>query len=278
MIRSESFKYQNIQYFKYGYNPIGKPFLFVYVYYLDGLLVDTGQPKARKTILRSLGDLKVDQIFLTHHHEDHTGNAPSLSKKFGCPVYAPSKCCELMKSPPSLSFAQQMVWGNRPPNNDIISKDGRIETPNYKLKQIPIPGHAEDMVALYDQENGWLFSSDLFVNSYIGYFLKSESVTQQIDSIKRILSLDFEILFCSHNPRIKDGREKLTQKLHYMEDFYDKVVTEHKKGLEAKQVFKSLQLKEHGFTYLLSHGELSKLNMVKSAIRDYQNSLKRSVS
>jgi len=273
MISFKSYSFENIRYFKFGYNPIGKPFLFAYVYYVDGLLIDTGQSKARKTILKTLDGLKVDQIYLTHHHEDHTGNAPTLKERFRCPVYAPSKCCDLMKAPPRLSFAQQMIWGTRPPNQDIIPKDNLIETPNHTFKLVPIPGHASDMVALYEPEERWLFSADLFVNSYIGYFLKSESIIQQIESINHILTLDFKVLLCSHNPQIQYGREKLKEKVHYLEDFYEKVLIEYQKGLNAKQIFKSLKLKEHRFTYLLSHGELSKLNMVRSAIRDFQMKL-----
>lgn len=273
MVRSQSFKFEDISYYKFGYSPFGEPSLFVYIYCIDGLLIDTGQPKARKAIVETLEKLPVNQIFLTHHHEDHTGNAPSLKGKFQCPVYAPSKCCELMKSPPPLSFAQKMVWGNRPPNHELTPKDDLIETPNYTFQLIPIPGHASDMVALYEPNKKWLFSADLFVNSYIGYFLKNESVIQQIESIKKVLALDFDVLFCSHNPQLQDGRKKLEQKLQYFEDFYGKVVAAYTKGLSVKQIFKALNLKEHGFTYLLSHGQLSKLNMVRSAIRDYKESL-----
>lgn len=273
MTRTKSYHFEDVRYFKFAYHPIGEPFLCVYIYYLDGLLIDTGQPKARKTILKALDDLAVEQVFLTHHHEDHTGNVPAITRKFQCPAYAPSKCCELMKAPPPLSFAQQMIWGNRPPNPNILAKDDLIETTNYTFRQIPIPGHAEDMVALYEPNKGWLFSADLFVNSYIGYFLKNESVTQQISSIKRVLDLEFDVLFCSHNPRLHDGRKKLEQKLHYLEDFYGKVAVEFQKGLSSKQIFKQLKLKEHGYTYLLSHGELSKLNMVRSAMRDYRKAL-----
>lgn len=273
MITTKSFKFENIRYFKFGYHPFGKPFLFVYTYFVDGLLIDTGQPKARKKIVNTLGELGVKQIFLTHHHEDHTGNAPALQEKFQCRVYAPSKCCELMKNPPPLSFAQQMIWGDRPANTEIIPKDELVETQSYKFNLIPIPGHAKDMVALYEPEERWLFSADLYVNSYIGYFLKSESVTQQIASMKRVLRLDFKVMFCSHNPRIDDAREKLRTKLQYFEDFYGQVIDVYKKGNDAKEVFKSLGLKEHGFTYLLSHGMLSKLNMVRSAIRDYEEEL-----
>ncbi len=273
MVSSECLVLDNIRSFKFGYSPIGNPFLFVHIYFIDGLLIDTGQPKARKTILNTLDGLKVDQIFLTHYHEDHSGNAPSLSEKFQCPVYSSTKCSELMKAPPPLSFAQQVFWGNRPANTNIRVKNHFIETSNYNFRLIPIPGHAEDMVALYEADKGWLFSADLYVNSYIGYFLKNESVTQQIESIKRILKLDFSILFCSHNPRLNDGREKLQKKLDYLEEFNGQIIAKYEEGLNAKQIFKSLNLKEHGFTYLLSHGELSKMNMVKSVIRDYETSL-----
>jgi len=265
---SESFDYQEVKGFKFGYDPFSQPKLCVYIYYIDGLLIDTGQPKMRKEILEKLNLLQVNQIYLTHHHEDHSGNAPALQKQFNCPVYASSPCCEMMKNPPSISFAQHIFWGDRPANFDLIAKDDVIETEKYSFQIIPVPGHAVDMVALYEPKKRWLFTADLYVHHRIKYFMKSESVAQQIDSIKRILELDFDVMLCGHYPQLKNAKPLLKKKLHFFEDFYQKVAELHHQKYSPKAIFQKLQLKEKLTTKILSHGHLSTINMVKAVVRD----------
>ena len=271
MTRSASFDFENVRYFKFGYNPIGRPFLYTYIYFIDGLLIDTGQSNARQEILQIIDDLDVNQLFITHHHEDHSGNIEAIKTRFNCPAYAPKLCCERMKAPPPLSLVQRIVWGSRPANHDLIPfTDNHLKTPKHTFSVLPIPGHANDMVALFEPEKKWLFSSDLYISSYIGYFLDDESIVQQIQSIKKILTFDFRVLFCSHNPQLENGRQKLKEKLQFLEDFNGRVTKLYEAGSSEKQIFKALRLKEHLLPYLLSGGYLSKRNMIRSAIRDFE--------
>ncbi len=277
MTTVDKFEFEDVRFFRYGYSPFGRPSLFVYIYFVDGLLIDSGQIRAQKTILNSLSELDVKQLFITHHHEDHSGNIPALKEQFDCPVFAPELCCELMKNPPGLSFAQHAVWGDRPAYHDLKPVSNALTTDNYTFQIIPIPGHADDMAALYEPTQKWLFSADLYINSYIGYFMKEESIEKQIQSIKKILDLDFEVMFCSHNPRLKDGREKLEKKLSYLQGFYQTVISWYQKGYSPKEIYKAMKLNEHGYIHLLSHGQLSKMNMVKSAVRDFDKKVKTSI-
>lgn len=171
-----------------------------------------------------------------------------------------------MKNPPALSPVQKITWGSRDAFHHILTVSETITTNKYNFHLIPIPGHARDMLALYEPDQKWLFSADLFINTYIGYFLEGESITQQIDSTQKVLELDFKELFCSHNPRLQDGREKLTKKLRFLETFYEDVSREYKRGLSAKEIFKALDLQENWAVRLVSGDKLSKLNMVKSVI------------
>lgn len=270
MLISGSSQYQEVQAFKFGYAPIGKPNLFVHLYYIDGLLIDSGQSLARKAILESTKALPVEQMFITHYHEDHSGNIKPLQKQFGCNVFAPSKCCEIMKNPPPISFAQKITWGKRPPVIDLKPKVDFIETKNHRFALIPIPGHAPDMVGLYEPDKKWLFSADLYLNSYIGYYLRDESMKQQIASIKRVLELDFDVMFCAHNPQFTNAKGQLSKKLNFLESFYDDVANLHQKGLSAKEIFKQLNFQEDWFITTISGGALSRKNMVKSVIRDLE--------
>lgn len=267
----KSFKseYKEIDIFKFG-NLSKKNSKFTsYIYHIDGLLIDTGHSKASKQVLKRLKNIKVDQIFITHHHEDHSGNIKLLQQYFKCPVYSSELCSNIMKNPPKLSLAQKGIWGNRPPYQNIIPIYDTIKTEHYQFQILSIPGHAIDMAALYEPNKKWLFSADLYINSYIGYYLKNESILQQIDSIKKVLELDFDVLLCSHNPQFKNGKEKLIKKLNYLQSFYDEVTQYYKKGFNAKQIMSHMNLKEFKLIKVVSGGDLARINMVKSAIRDY---------
>ncbi len=264
----DSFQHQEIQGFKFGSWPFGKPSMFSHIYFIDGLLIDTGHSNMQKEVFNTLNSLPVEQIFITHHHEDHTGNLKTLQSYFKCPTYASFLCSKIMKNPPSISFAQWLTWGKTRANFDIQVIDNQINTQNYDFQVIPIPGHAVDMVCLYEANQGWLFSADLWVNEYIRYFMRTESMKQQIESIKKVLKLKFEALLCSHNPQFKEGKTKLRRKLQFLENFYGQVARLFHKGYTASSIFKQMQLKEGWQIRIMSGGELSTLNMVKSVIRD----------
>ena len=136
----------------------------------------------------------------------------------------------MMKAPPKLSFIQKITWGDRPAQEDLIPINGSLETKRFRFDIIPIPGHAADMVALYEPNRRWLFSADLYLNSYIDYFLTDESIADQIASTKKILALDFKELFCSHKPQLTNGKQQLTKKLNFLESFYHEVSLLYDKG------------------------------------------------
>ncbi|WP_338812313.1 MBL fold metallo-hydrolase [Bernardetia sp. Wsw4-3y2] len=271
MVITKSFNYEEVLGIKFGYQILGLPTLFTHIYFVDGLLIDTGQSNAKEKILAETKKLDIKQIFITHHHEDHTGNITGLQKQHNCKVFASNLCCQMMKNPPKISLAQKITWGNRPSQNHLSPIAESIETDNLSFQLIPIAGHASDMVALYEPSKKWLFSADLYINSYIDYFLENESILEQINSIKRILELDFEVMFCGHKPQLTNPKEKLNKKLNFLESSFNDVSTLYEKGYSANLIFKKLNLKENWFVRILSNGNLSKLNMIKSIVRDLEN-------
>jgi len=256
--------------YQFGSSWYGKPLMYVYVYFVDGLLIDTGHYRARKMILSHLTQLPVEQIFITHHHEDHNANLKPLQKHFKVPTYAFPKCVEIMKNPPPISFSQWMLWGNTEANFDIYPIKKEIKTSRYTFQIIPTPGHAIDHVCLFEPNEGWLFSADLYLADHLRYMMFNESMGQLIHSVKKVLALDFKELFCSHNPKLKKGRVHLERKLDFLENFYGQVVHWYEKGFAPEQIMKQMGLKKDDVGRLLSGGYLSALNMVKSVIRDEQ--------
>ena len=93
----KSFQHQGVQCFQFGSNPFGAPRMFSHAYFIDGLLIDTGHRHMRKAALDAIKSLPVQQILITHHHEDHSGNLNLLENHFNCPVWGSKRCAELMK-------------------------------------------------------------------------------------------------------------------------------------------------------------------------------------
>lgn len=268
MVITQSFEYEEVLGLKFGYSPFGRPKMCSHIYFVDGLLIDTGHRKMRKKILSDTQKLSVEQMFITHFHEDHTGNIKPLREMHSCVVYAPQLCCQIMKNPPKLSLAQKLTWGDREPCYDLKPIHEVIETNKFHFRLIPIPGHSPDMVALYEPERKWLFSADLFIHSSIGYVLNDESIMDQIESTRTVLKLDFDVMFCSHRPQLSNAKHKLKSKLNFLESFFHDVSMLYDKGYSPKEIFNRLRLKENWYVKLLSGGKLSKMNMVKSVIRD----------
>ncbi|MEL6250437.1 MAG: MBL fold metallo-hydrolase [Bacteroidota bacterium] len=266
----KSFQFEDVQGYKLGSSYFGQPKMLVYSFFVDGLLIDTGQSNMRKEYMEAISGFNVQQVFITHHHEDHTGNIDPIQKKLGVSIYAYPLCVETMKRPPSISPAQWLSWGPRKANHFLIPKEEKIETQNYSFDIIPIPGHAHDMVGLHEKNKGWFFSADLFVSTYIRFFMRAESMKEQIASIKKVLALDFDRLFCCHNPQMEGGKEKLSQKLTFFEDFFELVKNLHQKGYSIRAIQNQMQIKPMHTVAILSLGELSAKNMIRSVIRDIE--------
>ncbi|RME55902.1 MAG: MBL fold metallo-hydrolase, partial [Caldilineae bacterium] len=52
---------------------LGRPIYWTTAYLLDGLLIDSGPPCLAADLVRTLAGARVEQIVVTHCHEDHIG-------------------------------------------------------------------------------------------------------------------------------------------------------------------------------------------------------------
>lgn len=236
---------------------------------VDDLLIDTGPPKLQKEISAWLRNQPLQHAFITHHHEDHSGNVNAIEAQNKNQSFSSIKCSQLVKKHRDISIPQKMFWGIPIIINTLIPwEKPYFETANHSFSLIPIPGHAEDQLALYEAEQGWLFSADAFVSPIIKYFLPNESMAQQIQSLKQLEGLDFDQLLCAHSPMQKGGKAAIGQKRSYLESYYQQVLYYHNKGETPRQILKSMGQKERWVQYLISAGHMCALNMVKSVLRD----------
>src|SRR5699024_10299368 len=119
---------------------------------------------------------------------------------------------------------------------------------------IPTPGHATDHLAFLNNETGQLFSGDLYVHPKTKVILREESMPQIIQSIKHILTFDFNEMCCCHAGYVQNGREAFRHKLSYFEEVRGNGLTLRQTGYSIKDILQTLFPKKYPIT-LFSYGE-----------------------
>ena len=267
MYHVKKFHYGPVEAFEMGFALVGRPLMTVYMYRIDNLLIDSGQRHLSKIVSQIVDQKELAAILLTHHHEDHSGNAGVLGRRHKVPIYAhPQAERKLKRSFPILPYQHYMsgkaAKAEITPFPDIIPANG------LRFRPIHTPGHSKDHTAFLEEQNGWLFSGDLFLNDKIHFFRADEQIGQQIASLKKALAHDFDALFCGHRPHPEKGRQHLANKLEFLMAFHDRVSRFVNQGLDEKEITRRMQSKSDLKLRWFTFGNASFAHMVRSSIRE----------
>ena len=260
-------KFADVELFRFGYALIGKPWFNVYCFIFDKVLIDTAQAHCKEKVRATFKEKPIERILLTHFHEDHSGNVAILAVEHQAEVFAHSITQEKIKKGFDLYPYERVLFGYvKPYQSHIHNFPDIIETPHHQLLPIYTPGHSDDHTVFLEPNKGWLFSGDLFVGIKIRVFRKGEKFWRQIESFKKVLEYDFDMLFCGHHPRLKDGKQQLQAKLQYFEDFGGNARNFHRKGLSVPEIMQAMQLSENHLMRILLSNDVSVRNMVEAAL------------
>lgn len=236
------------------------------LYRLGGTLIDCAPSNQWKYVRPFVKEKRVEQILLTHHHEDHSGNAANIKRMTGVTPLACDMTCDILKRGFKIPPWQKMIWG----------PSGKVECDPLPQslalangeKVVPIftPGHAKDMHCYLLPERGWLFSADLYLASYLKMLRSDENAHVLVESINDVLDHDFEVIVCPHRGIVKDGMAKLRAKRDYILEFAAKVQELHRQGMSDRQITYKLLGKESPAGVLTGYN-FSKINLVSSCKR-----------
>lgn len=258
-----------IQAVRLGWSLAGPPVMTVLCYWFDRVMIDTGLSHLQSAVVDIAQRTGIEKVLLTHHHEDHSGNAAAIQKATHADVFGSSLTREKMEKPFPIFPYQQYVWGKSTPVR-VKALPDRMTTSLGPLRPIPASGHSKDHTVYLLPERGVLFSGDLYLADRIKFFRADEDIGAQIESLKTVIRMDFDTLLCAHNPRLDKGKDHLRNKLDFLEHFYGCVSELWQKGLNEKEIFRGLKLKESYLTKFFCFGNVSMLNGVRSVIRHYQ--------
>ncbi|RPF50139.1 MBL fold metallo-hydrolase [Aquisalibacillus elongatus] len=241
----------------------------VYFYLVDGMLIDTGVQRFESDIIPILKDLSFDSVVLTHSHEDHSGLGCWIQENRDVPIYVHPKGIDICKHHCPYPKYRQMVWGIREAFTPHELPE-EIQSRNYKWKVIGIPGHAEDQVAFLNQETGVLFSGDLYIRSKTKVIMDTESIPLMMQSIRDVLTYDFDSMFCGHAGYLPNGKEYLREKLANLERTYEEVKALLIKDYSMESIHSQL-FPGHPSIIDFSEGEYVSKHIVRSIIEDINN-------
>jgi len=215
----------------------GMVYYWTAAYLVDGLLVDTGCFYTAPELMVYLQDQEISQVINTHHHEDHIGGNALLQKELGLTVYAHPLAVELIGEKMELNPYQELVWGYPEPTVVKPIPD-QINTKNYHFQVIETPGHSPDHLSLYEPEQGWLFSGDLFVSEDQKVFRADEDLSGIIDSLQKVIQLENRdlILFTSIGKIFPAGKSSIKMFLDHLEALRVKAKNLATEGLSAAEI------------------------------------------
>tara|TARA_Y100000590_G_scaffold402183_1_gene487766 strand:- start:381 stop:1145 length:765 start_codon:yes stop_codon:yes gene_type:complete len=147
-------------------------------------IIDPAESKIHIDYLKK-NNLSLENIFLTHHHDDHVAGVSDLLSIFpNTKVYSPSK---LIKS-----------------TTDEIKNGMQVKTKINSFHIIETPGHTLDHIILHDKENDIVFCGDTLFRFGCGRVFEG-TLDQMYDSLQKINKLpDKTILFCGHEYTINN--------------------------------------------------------------------------
>ena len=265
----KSSRFGDVKAYELGWSPFGHPMMTVYLYVVDDLMIDTGLRHMQREVIKIARAGKIQKVVLTHHHEDHSGNAAALKDVLGGSVYGHPLTVSKMKSDFRILPYQHYMWGKTVPLEMAVVPE-MMETTNFRLKAIHTPGHSRDHVVYFEPDKGIIFSGDLYLSDRIKYFRADEVIIEQIESLKKILCLDFDAVLCNHHPKPTKGKQRIAKKLQFLEDLYGSIRRTWEKGFEEKRIFRELGLKEQHFIKWFCFGNVSMRNVVRSAVRSLE--------
>ncbi|MFB6467869.1 MBL fold metallo-hydrolase [Cytobacillus sp. Hz8] len=244
--------------------------LNVHCFAFDGVLIDTGAKSLEMEFHNFFHELELDQVVITHFHEDHTGCAAYLQKEYSLPIYMSDIKLEYCKRKADYPMYRKWFWGKRPPfHAEKIGKTFTSRTATWDV--IETPGHAIDHLAFLNRETGQLFTGDLYCQEKTKVTLREESIPTIMESLAKVLAYDFEEVFCCHAGYLKEGRKALERKLNYLQELDGKIIKLYEQGTPAGKISETLFPKKYPIIYF-SSGEWDSLHIVNSIINEHKKS------
>ena len=259
-------EYGQVTQIKMSRYPEVKPPYCVSAYFVDSLLIDSGQAHTAEELTDFLKDKGVKKVVNTHYHEDHIAANALLKERYGVELLAHPLAINKINRPASLYPYQEEIWGYPIPSQ-VREIGDSVTTQHFRFEVVTTPGHCEDHICLFEKTHGWLFSGDLFTGTHPNAVRLEENQWQVIDSLKKVRNLAPKLLFPAPGDRvITEPVAVLDQAIQYLEDLGYRVIELADKGLSPTETRQQIFGDETPLSELTQQ-QFSSKNLVESYLK-----------
>ncbi|MBX2885720.1 MAG: hydroxyacylglutathione hydrolase [Granulosicoccus sp.] len=149
--------------------------------------VDAGEAAPLLAALNERG-WTLSQLWITHHHGDHTGGLAEVKAATGCHVVGPA-----VESTPISGLDQRVGDGDK------------LSFAGVDIQVLHTPGHTLDMMNYYLPDEGVLFAGDTLFTLGCGKLFEG-TAAQMWESLGKLMALPAEtVVYCSHEYTLENG-------------------------------------------------------------------------
>jgi glyoxylase-like metal-dependent hydrolase (beta-lactamase superfamily II) len=190
------------------------------------VLIDTGAGRPEWPVLleqalrEECGGAEIAEVLVTHVHPDHLGGAADVLKTFASvPV-------------------RKMPWVGRDEVFGVpltaLEAGAVVRTDDATLRAVYTPGHAQDHLCFWLEEERALFTGDLILGAGTTV-IPSEGgdMALYLDSLERLLELPIERIYPGHGPRIDRPHDKIREYLEHRRERERQIVAAIRAGVHT---------------------------------------------
>lgn len=232
----------------------------VSAYVVRDALVDTGPPHARARLLAAVRELAPRGVVITHCHEDHAGNAAELAA-MGLPLLLHPSCERELRRPEPIGLYRRMVWGSANP----LTAPVRTFDPS-PLTVLPLPGHTNEHLVVWDAERRILVGGDLFLGVKVRVAHGGESPRRLVQSLRAAVALEPRLLLDAHRGAVYEPVPLIQAKITWMEETIGEIERLDARGLAEREIARRVLGREELVGWV-SRGEYSKRAFVRAVLQ-----------
>ena len=180
-------------------------------------------------------------IIITHAHPDHISGAATLWRKTGAEIVLHS------------AEKTDLPVDRRVEDGDIISLSG------IDIEVVHTPGHNPGHICLYIRKEKIMFTGDhVLADSTTALQPPWGDVAQYVNSLKKLLSYDIDLMLPSHGPPVTEPKKRVNELIRHRQEREEQILAMLRKGKSTPiEIVEAIYPHLTGFFYTVARGQIS---------------------